>query len=301
MIRRLIIAVGALAAVVFAMPALAQAYPYTTTSYYVDTHNTTTLYTWGCNAGTAGANGAVILDFGRPAYSNGTYGTIDFEGTNGVFISNATIASLIDNYARGYYNCSPPGVSLTIALGTNNYDCPSSPGGCTSDAVPNFTTAGSNWGTRTNDLGNYIYTQGYSSQEYAAASDDAEPAWNPGFTETGDLLSGYWSTANWILYDDGSLDPGYWSPPNLHEWDVAYGGLDFPFPQVYQQSMADEWESLDLWGVSNEGYAMLFEGVLSTTIGFTPHQAYDAMVNDLNSHASTSQSSIANLSKIQYG
>ena len=75
--RILVFAVVALLYSGFAT-AKASAYPFTTTSYYESTTSTSTLQTQGCNAGGASASGVIILDFGRPAYNAGAYGTILF-------------------------------------------------------------------------------------------------------------------------------------------------------------------------------------------------------------------------------
>jgi hypothetical protein len=274
--------------------AAAAAYPYTTTSYYESTTSTSTLFNQGCAAGSAGAVGAIILDFGRPAYKDGAYGTMLF-GSGG-FASNVSILSGMKAFADGYWNCSPLHTRVVIARGTSNY-CPAG-SGC-SLPPPDFGAAGSYWGRRTNELAAYISNSGYASQETSAAADDAEPAWDSGFTSTRDFIAGYNSAALWEMFDYGSLESGYWS--RSQEYYAAYTGANFPLPQIYYSSMAASWESLELWAVENRGASMLVLGVTSewpTPGTLTPHQGYDAMLGQLQSHASTYQDSLDYLTKI---
>jgi hypothetical protein len=272
----------------------AAAYPYVTTSQYESTTSTSTLYNQGCSAGSAGAVGAIILDFGRPAYKAGAYGTMLF-GSGG-FASNVSILQGMKAFADGYWNCSPVRTQVIIARGTSNY-CPTG-SGC-SLLPPSHTAAGSDWGGRTDDLATYIANSGYSSQETSAAAVDAEPAWDPDYTSTHDFISGYNSATSWFMFDYGSLESGYWS--RAAEYYVAYTGANFPFPEIYYSSMATSWEALELWAVANRGASMLIMGVTSewpTPGTLTPHEGYDAMLGELQSHASTYQSSIDYLTRI---
>jgi len=105
------------------------------------------------------------------------------------------------------------------------------------------------------------------------------------------------------MLDFGSLDPGVWS--DAHMWHIAYYGDDLPFGGIYYTSQATDWENLDLWAVSNEGGAMVIYGVTSeypygcpSACTLTPHAGYDAMLNQLQGHSSTYQSSITNLTDI---
>jgi hypothetical protein len=181
----------------------AAAYPYVTTSHYESTTSTSTLYSQGCSAGSAGAVGSIILDFGRPAYRAGAYGTMLF-GSGG-FASNVSILQGMKAFADGYWNCSPVRTQVIIARGTSNY-CPEG-SGC-SLPTPSFTAAGSYWGGRTDDLATYIANSGYSSQETSAAAVDAEPAWDPDYTSTHDFISGYNSATSWFMSITARSSPG---------------------------------------------------------------------------------------------
>src|SRR5438067_4838015 len=133
-------------------------YPYTTRSIYEFSVSTTALYNQGKSAGLSGATGVVILDFGRPAYYNGAYGTIDFGGH---FDSNTRILAAAEAYARGYYNNYVNGSAfLSIALGLNNSCSGSTPNPpeCAnpSKVPPSFYDAGFYWAQRVSDFENYI-------------------------------------------------------------------------------------------------------------------------------------------------
>ncbi len=285
-------------------PAIASATPAVTTSYYVDTESGSTIQSWGCTAGQSGKSGTIILDFGRPAYSSSlsAYGTINLDGS-GVFLSNGAIQTLIHDFATGWYNCSGISPKVKIAWGTNNCINGSGASGCNipQPQVPSFTTAGTKWSQFTNSFGSWLSSSGFSSQESAAGAIDAEPAWNPGWNDSHDLIAGYNSiSAPYIDFDYGSLDPGYWT--NTQEYYVAWNNTtSFPFPEVYNTTVASEWESLDEWAAGQSAGSMYFEGVMCTTTGLSCSSAYSTMLSDLQSHSSTTQSSIPYLTQIKFG
>ncbi len=82
--------------------------PTATTSRYMSTINTSTLYNLGCSTGSANQGGIVVLDFGQPAYWNGNYGTLLLAGGN-PFASTTEIEAAAKEFAHGLYNCSPSG------------------------------------------------------------------------------------------------------------------------------------------------------------------------------------------------
>jgi hypothetical protein len=295
----LLIVLGLIGSATWASGALA--YPFTTRSYYEHSPNTTTLYNQGCNAGQSGANGIAILDFGRPAYSGGAYGTIDF---NGNFDSSAAIRAAVKSYASGFWDCTPiNGPFMTIAIGTNNsysnHDQVHCPNGCGSQP-PSFTEAGNIWAYSVKALNDYINAPpSFASQENGAAADDMEPAWEPPYTYTQNFVSGYNNSAvaTDALYDYGSLESGYWT--SSQEYYVAYGALfDYPIPEIYYCCQQTAWENLSLWGTSNGNYGTIyFPGVMSQyrsgySCGYTPHESYDRLLAALQSHTSTYQSSL---------
>jgi hypothetical protein len=285
-------------------------YPPVTTSVYETGTNGTTLYNQGCTAGKASQSGVVFLDFGRPAFRTTTreYGSIGFAG---MFLANVDILSGMEHYAKGYMTClsSSSSAKLSLARGTNNScsneDKMCCPAGCGSQP-PSFTAAGNNWAIRTKNLADYLSSQGWTSHLSASAADDAEPAWDPAFTNTGNFLSGFANTYGYTytMWDYGSLEPGYWT--SSQEYSVAYGYLpDVPFPEIYSSTNATEWEGLAKWAAANQK-KMKFWGVLSQYVsgkscGLSATQGYDALLAALNGDASTTQTSIPYLSDIACG
>jgi hypothetical protein len=298
------LAVGIAMSAVGVTPALAS-YPFTTRSYYEHDVSTSTLYAQGKAAGLSGAHGVIILDFGRPAYnsSSGDYGTIDLSDH---FLSNQAIENGMKAFLDAYFSYSPSSTIIFLARGINNSCSNNDPNCCPSgcgNEPPSFTTAGERWKTWVDNMHDYIAANSnYALQERATGADDMEPSWNPGFGHTQDFIDGYNSTTPaYDLWDFGSNESGYWT--SSQEWYAAYSGSNWPFPEVYSSGQAGDWENLDLWSVANKGYSMDFRGVLSQyrsgySCGYTPHDGYDDMLNQLQSHASTNQSSIDYLSNI---
>src|SRR5579864_7573393 len=91
--------------------------PAYTTSLYESTTYYGTLQNQGCNAA-RGPSGVVVLDFGEPDYSGGTYGTYDFGGH---FDSDNAIYHAVANFAYGAWNCRVSTTNLAVAIGTSNY------------------------------------------------------------------------------------------------------------------------------------------------------------------------------------
>lgn len=284
--------------------ATATSYPDTTNSYYETTTSYSVLYNQGCSDGSATHNGVTILDFGRPAYYNSNYGTLLFNTLN--FASDSAILSAAEAYADGYWNCSPYWPQLSIALGTNNSCSTGSPccsSGCSKEP-PSFSYAGQLWQWYIHQLATYISNKGYTSQEGVSGADDAEPAYDPKYTNTYNFLYGYNCCASstyylYALWDYGSLESGYWT--NSQEYYVAYGAIaDWPFPEIYYTNMASQWENLDLWA-HQQNMGFYVQGVMSEypyDSSLTPHQGYDAMLSKLQSYSQTSQSNIPYLTDI---
>jgi hypothetical protein len=280
-----------------AAAAAAGAYPPTTRSYYEHNTDETVLYNQGCDAGAAGEQGVAILDFGRPAFNGGAYGTIDFGGH---FDDGSAIRTAAESYAAGYWDCTPPGGPfMTIAIGTNN-SCST----CSSYAVPSFAGAGSAWAADVGAVDDYITSvRGFSSQESASGADDLEPAWSS-YAKAGSFVDGYNGATASALWDYGSAETGYWSLGQ--EYHVAYGADDdFPLPEIYYSGQASEWEDIALWGASYGTYgAVYFPGVTSQwnpafgDCGYAPGSSYDRLLEALDSHSSTSQSSLGYITDI---
>lgn len=277
-------------------------YPNETTSLYEYGTDQGTLYNQGCDRGRQTQQGVVILDFGRPAYqsSGALYGTIDFAGN---FDWNGHIAAAAEAFARGYAVCAPASspAHVAVALGTSNSCSAQDPSCHGSDQPPGFTQTGHWWGVWTGRVHDYLAAQGLTARVRSSAGDDAEPAWDPAYTNTRDFVDGFSATVGqaYPMWDYGSLDPGYWSDAEMYH--VAYGDPpNVPFGEIYYSSQAAQWENLDLWAVSQTGRAMEIFGVMSEYpyAGYRPHDAYNAMLRALQGHASTYQKAIDYLTNI---
>jgi hypothetical protein len=290
-----------------AVPAAA-AYPLapaSTRSYYENNANPRVLSAQGAQAGRAAAQGLVILDFGRPAFNGVADGTVSFRGH---FVYLAWVARGVENYIRSYYRTAPPGTVLDVAIGTNNScsslePCGALVCGCRYEPADYF-----GWGealaATVEQVGAWSaalrYGMHYTDLVRVVAADDAEPAFDPGFTNTYNVLAGYATTvggAQPAMVDDGSAEPFYWSEDQLLE--VAYGFRpDIPMPQVYFPHQVTEWAALVRYARRRYHKQLLIFGVMAET-GEGPYAPSVAYANMLSVLARTThQASIPWLSTI---
>jgi hypothetical protein len=250
----------------------------TTLSIYEHTVYARVLSAQGCSAGRRHENGVVILDFGKPTYEHGGYGTILFSGR---FAPNRRITNAVAAYAHGYVRCLPQGstASIELARGTSNYH----------PSVPSAYTAGVRWARETNRLGSRLARKGLDAHVSAAAADDAEPAWDPGFRQTRHFFHGFRAGVHGhTLYDYGSLDGGVgavWSARQA--WFVA-GGLRHTkaLPEIYNSAMAREWAELARIAHRRFHRPVHFAGVMtqgtsSCNCGLRPPAAHQALAHAL--------------------
>lgn len=267
----------------------AHAAPASTTSRYMATTNRTTLYNEGCSMGQAAQSGVVILDFGEP-YNSGGEGTYTY---GNAFASDASIVDAAEGFLDGFWNCSPSAPQLRLAIGTSNYGS-------------NVTNAsGQAWGNAVNSLNSYISTKGYGSQEFARGAIDAEPGWDPNFSGTSSWVDGFNATSTAPLYDYGSADgcpySGFsgncsgWGQHGL--WYVSWGNKDgYPFPEIYQWSMGDQWYYESVYSSTSEANGKLgFLGTMTQYAAcacggstYTPAQGFDTLQNLINGDSRTS-------------
>jgi hypothetical protein len=263
---------------------------YETTTYYV------TLYNQGCSAGSSGITGVVVLDYGEPDLHGTTYGTYDF-GSN--FDSDSAILHAAANFAQGFWNCSK-GNSVDIAVGLSNYN-----GVGHYWTNSQWYTAGVQWAQMNNSVESFVVNNGYSSRVNVDGADDIEVEWASA-AQSENFVDGFASaiaTNHWLYDygdDSGGTNPGHgWSAYDV--WYCAYGASpSFPIPEIYYNVDATlDWEPLDLWAVSNEGYPMYIIGVMTEyPYGNTPDQGWTDMLDALNSNSSTYQSTIPWLTNI---
>ena len=212
-----------------------------------------------------------MLDFGKPAFHHGGYGTILFSGR---FATNHRITNAMLGYARGYVHCLPAGstAAIEIARGTSNYH----------PDVPSAYAAGVRWARETNRLGRMLDRKGFDARIEAAAADDAEPAWDRSFRQTRQFLHGFRAAVHGhTLFDYGSLDGGVgaiWSARQA--WYVA-GGLRHTkaLPEIYNSAMAREWAELARIARGRYHRAVRFAGVMtqgtpSCDCGLRPSEAH---------------------------
>jgi hypothetical protein len=121
-----------------------------------------------------------------------------------------------------------------------------------------------------------------SVQIKVVAGDDVEPAHDPGYRNTADVLRGYARAVGGFqpsMVDYGSAEPGFWTPDQLYQ--VAYGFKpDLPFPEIYYATDAVNWAAVVAYAHARYRVAMTIFGVLTDSpIGNSPQGAYSQMVN----------------------
>jgi hypothetical protein len=253
----------------------------TTSSIYEHSVRTRALRSQGCLAGRRLESGIAVLDFGKPAFERGGYGTLLFSGR---FAPNHKITNAMLAYAQGYVSCLPQGAtaSIEIARGTSNYH----------PAVPSAYTAGTRWGRETNRLGFMLARQGLDAHVQAAAADDAEPAWDPAFRQTRLFFHGFRAAVHGhTLYDYGSLDGGIGAVWTARQaWYVA-GGLRYTkaLPEIYNSAMAREWAELAQVASGKYHRGVEFAGVMTQgtpgcDCGLRPSEAHRALAQALDAH-----------------
>lgn len=282
------IAIGALLGLVTNVaPSSASALPYVgagpslTTSYYEQTASSWVLSRQGEAAGKAGAQGIVILDFGRPASTGAGYGTMGFEGS---FISLRTIVTGVESFIVAYYRYAPPYRSLDVAVGTNDscgtgQPCGDKICGC-SDEPASFYDFGAAWAYAVEKLRSWSFalraSRNYTDVVRVVAADDAEPSYDPGYHNTYELLAGYAQTVGGpepAMVDYGSAERS-WSEAQLLQ--VAYGfPPDVPMPEIYYSAQASEWAQLLAYAKAARHVNITIFGVLAAA---DPKLAYAEML-----------------------
>ena len=250
-----------------------------TVSYYEQGAWGQALYLQGEQAGLAGAEGIAILDFGRPASNGKSDGTDSFAGT---FLSFAAISQGVENYVMGYYDYAPADTTLDVAVGTNDscgvgQPCGSVVCGCP-DEPGNYVTWGQELAGVVKRLGawsaGFASENGYTDTVRVVAADDAEPAFDPGYDNTYDLMRGYARSVGGSyppMVDYGSADPGIWSKDQLLQ--VANGfAPNVAMPQMYDVGQVAEWADLVAYAKATRGEYLTVFGVLSDAAGSNPPQ-----------------------------
>jgi hypothetical protein len=258
-----------------------------TKSYYERDANPKALYLQGEAAGKAASQGIVILDFGRPAVDGASYGTMGF---GGAFLSLPSIAAGVERYITAYYRYAPRFTFLNVAVGTNDSCGTGQPCGQTTscgcpDEPANFAIWGGQLAVLVEDLGvwasAYKARNSFTDDVRVVAADDVEPAFDPGYYNTYDLLTGYAEAVGGYfppLVDYGSAEASDWTEAQLLQ--VAYGFLpDVAMPEIYYPADAGEWAALLSYAKAHLGKVMQIFGVLTEDPGSnTPGAAYIDML-----------------------
>jgi hypothetical protein len=245
-----------------------------TTSYYEQDASPTNLYLQGETAGQAGAQGMVILDFGRPA-SNGTSdGTLDFART---FVSFSDVVGAVQNFIIGYYNYAPARTTIDVAIGTNDSCGMFQPCGAVVCGCPNEPSNYVTWGQELAGAvqglrawsAQYRSANGFTDTVRVDAGDDAEPAFDPGYYNTYDVMEGYAQVVGPNgppMVDYGSADPGFWTEDQLLQ--IANGfAPNVAMPEIYSSDQVSQWANLVAYANASYGENVTIWGVLTTPGG----------------------------------
>jgi len=239
----------------------------------------------GAVDGSAGLSGVAILDFGRPAESGGVPATLDF-GSH--LDSLSSLVPAVEAYADGYRRTALSGASMTVALGTNDscgtgQPCGNGTCGCTGEPT-DYLSWGQAWAQAVAQIGAALSAtaSSYAATASAAGGDDAEPAYDPAFTNTFDVLAGFDDVTSLPMIDYGSIDGGpsanaFWTSEQMY---LVTNGLrpDAPLPEIYHPGMADQWAALSHWAAVNAGGSLDFAGVLTEAPdGYSPDEAAAAL------------------------
>lgn len=243
--------------------------PSPTTSRYMYTTDSNALYTWGCNQGSAGESGVVVLDFGKPEQSGSTYGASLF-GYG--FRSTAQIENAVEQFLRGYWDCSPSGAFIVVAVGTSNCGPPV----CGPSAVNN--AHGQAWAQMVNNIATWISAPpSYASKEDIAGANDIELDFNTS-TNTRAWVDGYDSVNNRFYYNFGDcagcpyVVPGGSSCPGCTPnngwtredvWYVSWGATPaYPLPEIYRRDKVNayQWQNASLYSYNTHSSRMVFKG-----------------------------------------
>ena len=251
----------------------------TTLSIYEQTVKPRFLTAQGCNAARRHESGVVVLDFGKPAYEHGGYGSLLFSGR---FAPNHKITAAMLHYARGYVGCLPKGstASIELARGTSNYH----------PVVPSAYAAGVRWARETNKLGRELHRHWLGAHVEAAAADDAEPAWDPSFRKTRQFFHGFRAAVHGhTLFDYGSLDGGVGEVWSARQAWYAAGGLPNTkaLPEIYSSAIAQQWAELARIARGRYHRAVRFAGVMtqgtvSCNCGLRPTAAHRVLAQALD-------------------
>jgi hypothetical protein len=218
------------------------------------------------------------------------YGTF---GYGNVLIPFSSIAAGVESYIKGYYRLAPRYTMLNVAVGTNNSCGTGQPCGQSQvicgcpDEPPDFTVWGQQFAFAVEEIGAWASAfkvrQRFTDDVRVVAADDIEPAYDPAYLNTYDLLKGYADAVGGYfppLVDYGSADANVWTDDELLQ--VAYGfAPDVPMPEIYYSPDAAEWAALLSYAKAVSGRSREIYGVLTAAGTSSPEVAYIEMLDAL--------------------
>jgi len=283
-----LIAVGwAMAVLAGARPSNVIAAPPATTTRYMSTTDSDTLYNLGCSQ--TDESGAIILDFGQPWFDGSSYGTIIFGSIT--FRSIDDIENAVRGFLSGYYLCGGSG-TMRLAVGTSNYRGSTGYG------------HGQAWAQMVNRVNDFIASPpDWSDREAARGASDIELDWNS-VTNSRAWVDGYASAyvaaSYFYNYGDAAGCPPYgscnngWTQEDV--WYVSWGAPPaVPVPEIYTLGTAREWYRISLYGYTNHGRAVQILGTLTqwAAAGFCctnpPDVGWQQLMDLLNADSRTMQ------------
>jgi hypothetical protein len=251
-------------------------------SFYVNTTNSNTLWQLGCNQGKADwnnkANSQVVLDFGGQDED----GTDFYDNAIPITFSNGQVRGLTDDFAIGYWDCSPIGATTQLRLAMGTCNC-----------VWVTQSLGTTFGQMVQGSESDVLNDGFGSQITVWGANDIETWGGAAASDAEAWEVGYQSATGQGYLDYGSLNgcPPYGSCTGNGWTQAVYYALSWadapawPLPEIYYSTQADEWTNLD--GACGSGH-MEFTGPLDEydlqSNSNTPSQAWwdleDELYND---------------------
>jgi hypothetical protein len=115
----------------------------------------------------------------------------------------------------------------------------------------------------------YGSANGFTDTVRVVAADDAEPAFDPGYYNTYDVMEGYAQAVGGSvppMVDYGSADPGFWTEDQLLQ--IANGfAPNVAMPEIYGAGQVSQWANLVAYATSSRAENVTIFGVLTTAGG----------------------------------
>lgn len=242
--------------------------PPASTSYYMDTINTITLYDMGYQRGVADYKKAgaqkslVILDFGGQSSPT----TLSLFSMPDATLTQ--VAAAVEAYSRGYWKgvSTDSGSRMHVIVGTNN-------------SYQVTYEGGQNFANMIDSINAHNNANSYSDQVEVDGGNDMEPGYEVAST-TKEWVKGYDSVNSYSLFNYGAADGCYHT--NLNPGTMNYGCSNgwtykdiqyvswgaspaWPLPEIYDNSgdMAEQWQNIAKYSAVTSGSMMKFSSSLT--------------------------------------